>query len=58
MANSIPASEHSVMTAWPSEAAAMGTMIHHFGHGVFACVMDSYDYAKVSTHTHTLAQVF
>jgi nicotinamide phosphoribosyltransferase len=37
--------EHSVMTAWPSERAAMLNMIDHFGEGTFACVMDSYDYA-------------
>ena len=44
---SIPATEHSVMTAWPSERAAIKNMIAHFGAGLFACVMDSYDYAKV-----------
>ena len=33
------------MTAWPSEAAAIGNMIARFGDGAFACVMDSYDYA-------------
>lgn len=35
------------MTAWPTEAAAMNNMIDHFGTGIYACVMDSYDYAKV-----------
>lgn len=44
---SIPATEHSVMTCWPSEREAIGNMIDHFGSGLFACVMDSYDYAKV-----------
>eukprot|EP00195_Chlamydomonas_chlamydogama_P007155 CAMPEP_0202896810 /NCGR_PEP_ID=MMETSP1392-20130828/5728_1 /ASSEMBLY_ACC=CAM_ASM_000868 /TAXON_ID=225041 /ORGANISM="Chlamydomonas chlamydogama, Strain SAG 11-48b" /LENGTH=503 /DNA_ID=CAMNT_0049582287 /DNA_START=382 /DNA_END=1893 /DNA_ORIENTATION=+ len=46
VAQSIPATEHSVMTAWPTERAAMENMIENFGTGVFACVMDSYDYAK------------
>ena len=34
------------MTAWPTEQAAIENMIEHFGGGLFACVMDSYDYAK------------
>ena len=46
VATSIPASEHSVMTAWSSERSAMLHMIDKFGSGVFACVMDSYDYAN------------
>jgi len=33
------------MTAWASEAAAISNMIERFGSGIFACVMDSYDYA-------------
>ncbi|KAF8927275.1 hypothetical protein BGZ47_002241 [Haplosporangium gracile] len=44
--NSIPASEHSVMTAFRTEKEAMEAMIGEFGKGVFACVMDSYDYQK------------
>jgi len=43
---SIPATEHSVMTAWPSERAAIENMIKHHGKGLFACVMDSYDYTN------------
>ncbi|KAI9142446.1 nicotinate phosphoribosyltransferase family-domain-containing protein [Paraphysoderma sedebokerense] len=43
---SIPATEHSVMTAWRTEQEAISNMISHFGSGVFACVMDSYDYAN------------
>ncbi|KAG2489592.1 hypothetical protein HYH03_011873 [Edaphochlamys debaryana] len=43
---SIPATEHSVMTSWPTEAAAMENMMDNFGTGIYACVMDSYDYAK------------
>lgn len=46
MASSIPATEHSVMTAWPSEKAAIDNMIDQYGDGLFACVMDSYDYAE------------
>jgi nicotinic acid phosphoribosyltransferase len=44
VATSIPATEHSVMTAWPSEEAAIKNEIEHFGAGLFSCVMDSYDY--------------
>lgn len=47
VASSIPATEHSVMTAWPSEQAAIDNMIDQYGDGLFACVMDSYDYAEV-----------
>jgi nicotinamide phosphoribosyltransferase len=43
---SIPATEHSVMTAWPTERAAIANMIAQFGCGVFATVMDSYDYKR------------
>ncbi|KAK3285682.1 hypothetical protein CYMTET_6723, partial [Cymbomonas tetramitiformis] len=42
---SIPATEHSVMTSWRTEQAAIENMIEHFGEGLFACVMDSYDYS-------------
>lgn len=45
---SIPATEHSVMTAWRTEREAMENMIDHFGSGILACVMDSYDYVQVS----------
>jgi nicotinamide phosphoribosyltransferase len=38
--------EHSVMTSWPSERKAILNMISQFGSGVFACVMDSYDYVQ------------
>ncbi|KAF8064566.1 hypothetical protein HT031_003366 [Scenedesmus sp. PABB004] len=41
---SIPATEHSVMTCWPDERAAILNMITRFGSGLFATVMDSYDY--------------
>lgn len=44
VATSIPATEHSVMTSWPTETKAIQNMIEQFGAGVFACVMDSYDY--------------
>lgn len=48
VAMSIPATEHSVMTAWRTEREAMENMIEHFGSGILACVMDSYDYVQVS----------
>jgi len=43
---SLPATEHSVMTSWPSEEAAIHNMIEHFGGSgkTFSVVMDSYDY--------------
>jgi len=44
--SSIPATEHSVMTAWKTEREAILNMIEKFGGGVFATVMDSYDYAR------------
>lgn len=43
---SIPATEHSVMTSWPSERQAISNMISQFGSGIFATVMDSYDYQR------------
>ncbi len=43
---SLPATEHSVMTSWPTEEAAIRNMIEHFGGEgkTFSVVMDSYDY--------------
>jgi len=46
IAQSIPATEHSVMTSWPNETEAMKNMIKHFGKGVYAIVMDSYNYSN------------
>jgi len=48
VAQSIPATEHSVMTSWRNEKLAMANMIEKFGGEgkVFACVMDSYDYSN------------
>lgn len=42
---SIPASEHSTMTAWgrDGETQAYANMIHQFGNGMFSVVSDSYD---------------
>jgi nicotinic acid phosphoribosyltransferase len=45
-ASSIPATEHSNMTAWPTERDAFDHATNQFGHGVFATVMDSNDYDK------------
>jgi nicotinamide phosphoribosyltransferase len=44
VANSIPATEHSVMTAWCSEKEALDKQVEVFGQSVFSVVMDSYDY--------------
>ena len=49
VASSVPATEHSVMTSWATEKEAIDNMLDHFGSGLFSCVMDSYDYAQVST---------
>ena len=57
VAMSIPATEHSVMTAWRTEREALENMIDQFGTGVFACVMDSYDYVEVS-HSSLSATLF
>ena len=44
IASSIPATEHSVMTAWETELDAVLNMVDKYGHGLFATVADSYDY--------------
>merc|ERR1712100_296070 len=49
VAQSIPATEHSVMTSWVTERAALANMIDKYGGGVYACVMDSYDYHAALT---------
>ena len=46
IAESIPATEHSVMTSWTTEKEAMLNLMAQYGEGVYACVMDSYDYAQ------------
>ncbi|KAJ3322131.1 hypothetical protein HDV06_003582 [Boothiomyces sp. JEL0866] len=43
---SIPATEHSIMTAHVNEKVAMTKLLEEFGSGVCACVMDSYDYTN------------
>lgn len=44
VATSIPATEHSVMMAWPTEEDAVQNMINLHGHSVFATVADTYNY--------------
>jgi nicotinic acid phosphoribosyltransferase len=46
VAQSIPATEHSVMTAWRTEEEAIRNMIDKFGTGIYSIVMDSYDYTN------------
>ena len=58
VAQSIPATEHSVMTSWPSEEEAIHNMIKHFGNGFFACVLDSYDYENCQFIFEKLLFVF
>ncbi|KAI8058459.1 nicotinate phosphoribosyltransferase family-domain-containing protein [Syncephalis plumigaleata] len=43
---SVPATEHSVMMSYATEREAVLHMIEKFGTGAFACVLDSYDYAR------------
>eukprot|EP01094_Clydonella_sp_ATCC50884_P029098 TRINITY_DN898_c0_g1_i5.p1 TRINITY_DN898_c0_g1~~TRINITY_DN898_c0_g1_i5.p1 ORF type:complete len:347 (+),score=109.69 TRINITY_DN898_c0_g1_i5:151-1041(+) len=50
VATSIPATEHSVMTAWPNEQDAIENMVRKYGKGVYAVVMDSYDYERALDH--------
>lgn len=47
VATSVPATEHSVMTAWPTERGALENMMDHFGGegSTYSVVFDSYDYA-------------
>jgi len=44
VAGSIPASEHSVMTSWETESAAVRHLSSCHGDGMFSVVADSYDY--------------
>ncbi|CAB5192614.1 unnamed protein product [Rhizophagus irregularis] len=46
IATSIPATEHSIMTAYKSEREAMLQVINQYGSGAYSCVMDSYDYSN------------
>ena len=48
---SIPASEHSTITSWGKdrEAEAYKNMLDKFGHGIVACVSDSYDLTNAVT---------
>ncbi|GES96682.1 nicotinate phosphoribosyltransferase [Rhizophagus clarus] len=43
---SIPATEHSVMTAHKTERDAILREIDQYGSGLFSCVMDTYDYSN------------
>jgi len=44
VAQSLPATEHSVMTSWKTELSAIENYIDQFPNSAIACVMDSYDY--------------
>ncbi|KAJ2124856.1 hypothetical protein IW147_001461 [Coemansia sp. RSA 720] len=46
VATSVPATEHSVMTAYRNELQAVLRVLDEYGQGVVACVLDSYDYAR------------
>ena len=46
VAYSIPATEHSIMTAHRNEKEAIEQLLRNYGDGVCACVMDSYDYTN------------
>ena len=47
---SIPASEHSTMTSWGDEEAAMKNMLDIYPTGLVACVSDSYDIYHACRH--------
>jgi len=57
---SIPATEHSVMTSWQDEEAAVRNLLARFPDSKFiACVMDSYDYkAALEQILPIVAEVF
>ncbi|PVV00445.1 hypothetical protein BB560_005171 [Smittium megazygosporum] len=46
VATSIPATEHSVMTSYPTEYEAIAKSLEVYGSGMVSIVMDSYDYAN------------
>lgn len=56
VASSIPATEHSVMTAHGDEGRALTKEIDAYGGGVFACVADSYDYGAFLERAVPLAK--
>ena len=56
VASSIPATEHSVMTAHGDEDRALAKEIDAYGDGVFACVADSYDYGAFLDRAVPLAK--
>lgn len=56
VAASIPATEHSVMTAHGDEDRALSKEIDAFGDGIFACVADSYDYGAFLERALPLAK--
>ncbi|KAJ1929636.1 hypothetical protein IWQ60_001013 [Tieghemiomyces parasiticus] len=45
LATAVPATEHSVMTAFARERDAILSTIDHVGTGIYSIVMDTYDYA-------------
>jgi nicotinamide phosphoribosyltransferase len=49
VAESIPAMEHATVLSWPTEDAAYRAMMEAFGGGVFAMVLDTYDYVRALT---------
>jgi nicotinamide phosphoribosyltransferase len=55
---SLPATEHSVMTSWPDELAAIQNLCERFPGRMVACVMDSYDYENALNKILPLARQF
>jgi nicotinamide phosphoribosyltransferase len=47
VANSIPATEHSVMTSYDTEIEAVKNLIDQFPGGLISCVWDAYDYDRM-----------
>lgn len=50
---SIPAREHSTTISWSNEDDAFHNSIDSYGAGVYACVMDSYDFQAAVTRVCT-----
>lgn len=46
VAESIPASEHSVMMCYERDATAIRAMLEHFGGGAYSVVLDTFDYEE------------
>jgi nicotinamide phosphoribosyltransferase len=58
VAHSIPATEHSVMTSYDSEIAAVKNLVDKFPGGLISCVWDAYDYDRMLNEGLPLLQEY